>query len=81
MAFPWLLLILWQVEKYAVPVPEYILLLYQNILWYMYLLVHIVFVRNIPTFGELLTVAVRWLQTFANILFYEHQNDIFKDFC
>ena len=24
------------------------------------------------------SVAVRWLRTFANILFFEHQNDIFN---
>ena len=47
------------------------LYLYQNIFCccteYI-LIVHIIFLRSIPTLGELLTVAVRWLRTFANIL-------------
>ena len=39
---------------------------------------HVCILRVPDQNGELLTVTVRWLGNFANILFFEHQNDIFN---
>ena len=61
LSFGWLLLIGWKVCC----TPDFFF-------FFFFFFLH----WSIPTFRELLTVAVRWLGTFANILFLGHQNDI-----
>ena len=70
----WLLLIGWKVcctctRICFAAVPEYI---------YIYIFFFFFFFFFFFTEVSQLTVAVRWLGTFANILFFEHQNDIFN---
>ena len=75
--FLWLLLIGWKVcctctRIYFAAVPEYVCI-YIYIFFFFFFFFF--FLQKYPNW---LYIAVRWLGTFANILFFEHQNDIFN---